>query len=51
MGTWTATSSLATARESHTATLLAGGAVLAVGGFDNGVFLSSAELYDSAARH
>ncbi|MFZ0930651.1 MAG: kelch repeat-containing protein, partial [Syntrophobacteraceae bacterium] len=46
-GTWTATGSLQTARSYHTATLLASGDVLAVGGFDeNENPLSSCELYD-----
>jgi Kelch motif/Galactose oxidase, central domain len=44
-GTWTATGSLTTAREVHTATLLPNGKVLVAGGY-NGGFLSSAELYD-----
>jgi choline dehydrogenase-like flavoprotein len=45
-GTWTATGSLTTARDGHTATLLPNGKVLvAVGNGLSGV-LSSAELYD-----
>ncbi len=51
-GTWTATGSLATARDQHTATLLPNGKVLVVGGEDFvygfGSILASAELYDSA---
>ncbi len=41
--TWTATSPLATGRETHTATLLRNSKVLAAGGW-----VSSAELYNSA---
>jgi hypothetical protein len=44
-GTWTATGSLATARRFHTGTLLPNGKVLVTGGY-NGIYLSSAELYD-----
>ena len=44
-GTWTATGSLGTARDAHTATLLPNGKVLVAGG-NNGPALSSAELYD-----
>jgi large repetitive protein len=51
-GTWATTSALATARGSHTATLLANGKVIVAGGVNGGnpvpVFLSSAELYDPA---
>ena len=51
-GSWTLTGSLATARESHTATLLPSGKVLVVGGFGGvgfgGTYLKSAELYDPA---
>jgi hypothetical protein len=49
-GTWTATSSLNTARGLHTATLLPNGMVLVTGGFDSGLntTLVSAELYDPA---
>ena len=46
-GTWTTTGTLATARSSHTATLLPTGKVLVAGGFDSNP-LSSAELYDPA---
>lgn len=49
-GTWSPTGSFGTARESHTATLLPNGKVLAAGGFaSNFVTLASAELYDPAA--
>ena len=46
-GLWTASGSLAVARSEHTATLLASGRVLVVGGFDGSFHvLASAELYD-----
>src|SRR5262245_35139576 len=45
---WSATSSLNTARSGHTATLLENGKVLVVGGADGVTSLSSAELYDPA---
>ena len=49
-GTWTATGSLNTARDFHTATLLQNGMVLVAGGFDsNGNDSASAELYDPAS--
>jgi N-acetylneuraminic acid mutarotase len=49
--TWSATGSLATARQLHTATLLPNGKVLVAGGFNNRVQngLASAELYDPAS--
>jgi hypothetical protein len=51
-GTWSATGSLGTARELHTATLLSNGKVLVAGGqFTAGGYiinLASAELYDPA---
>ena len=49
-GSWTATASLATARQVHTATLLPNGRVLVAGGFgsDNSS-MASAELYDAAS--
>jgi hypothetical protein len=43
-GSWTPTASLASARSGHTATLLANGTVLVVGG--SGSVLASAEIYD-----
>ena len=49
-GTWTATGSLITARELHTATLLPDGKVLVAGGFNPpGNSSASAELYDPAS--
>ena len=49
-GTWTATGSLNTARDCHTATLLQNGMVLVAGGFDSNVnAFASAELYDPAS--
>ena len=48
-GTWTATGSLVTARDNHTATLLPNGKVLVAGGINGpSLHLSSAELYDPA---
>jgi hypothetical protein len=46
MRTWTATGSLNTGREAHTATLLPNGKVLVAGGYYFPSELSSAELYD-----
>jgi len=46
-GTWTATGSLVTPRDSHTATLLADGKVLVASGLLG--LLASAELYDPAS--
>src|SRR6266436_4880639 len=45
-GTFTATGSLITARDSHTATLLNNGLVLISGGYGSAGDLSSAELYN-----
>jgi WD40 repeat protein len=45
-GTWTATGSMVTPREGHTATLLRDGRVLVTGGREKG---TSAELYDPAS--
>jgi len=39
---------MTTARDSHTATLLPNGKVLVTGGFNNGNYLASAELYNSS---
>ena len=50
-GAWRATGSLNTRRNYHTATLLADGRVLVVGGYDGGDgYLASAELYDLATE-
>src|SRR2546423_2352265 len=49
-GSWSVTGSLNAARELHSATLLANGMVLAVGGFDSNFDVSpSAELYNAPA--
>jgi hypothetical protein len=45
-GFWNPTGSLHTARWGHTATLLANGKVLVVGGSDGANFVASAEVYD-----
>ncbi|MEP6636271.1 MAG: kelch repeat-containing protein [Acidobacteriota bacterium] len=47
-GTWSATGNLNTARFWYTATLVANGKVLVVGGAHNPLVLDSAELYDPA---
>ena len=46
---FSATGSMGTSREGHTATLLPNGKVLIVGGSDGTLSLNSAELYDPAA--
>jgi hypothetical protein len=43
---WTSAGNMATARWSHSATLLSSGRVLVAGGITGGVALASAELYD-----
>ena len=48
-GTWTATGSLLTARQLHTATLLPSGKVLVAGGHGSDGDLSSADPYDPAS--
>ena len=48
-GTWTATASMANARDGHTATLLPNGEVLVVGGYNTDGNLDSAELYEPAS--
>jgi hypothetical protein len=47
-GTWTATGAMSTARRDHTATLLADGRVLVIGGSHGGALQRTAELYDPA---
>jgi N-acetylneuraminic acid mutarotase len=51
-GTWNATSSLSTGRQGHTATLLADGRVLVVGGRNSssGPSLSGVEIYDPTSE-
>ena len=48
-GTWTMIASMNNSRYLHTATLLADGRVLAIGGFSAGGVTASAELYDPGA--
>jgi len=48
-GNWTSTGSMASPRQSQTATLLQNGKVLVAGGVNAGTYLSSAELYDPSA--
>ncbi|CAF4328991.1 unnamed protein product, partial [Adineta steineri] len=46
-GTWTTTANMSIARYFHTASTLANGLVLVVGGY-NGTYLNSAELYNAS---
>lgn len=48
-GAWSPTGTMRSARDGHTATILANGKILAAGGTNNGVVLASAELYNPAA--
>ena len=47
-GLFTATGSMSTVRQAHTATLLPTGKVLISGGYDNTTYMSTAEMYDPA---
>ena len=49
-GTWSPTGTMRSARDGHTATILANGKILVAGGTNNGVALTSAELYNRATR-
>jgi N-acetylneuraminic acid mutarotase len=48
--TWSSTGNMATARSSHTATLLPNGNVLVAGGYNGGGILSSSELYNPSTN-
>ena len=48
-GTWSSTGTMISARDGHTATILTNGKILAAGGTNNGVALTSAELYNPIA--
>jgi galactose oxidase-like protein/Kelch motif protein len=48
-GTWAATGAMRSARDGHIATILANGRILVAGGTNNGVALTSAELYNPTA--
>ena len=49
-GTWSSTGTMISARDGHTATILTNGKILAAGGTNNGVALTSAELYNPCGR-
>jgi Galactose oxidase, central domain/Kelch motif len=48
-GAWSPTGTMRSARDGHTATILANGKILAAGGTNNGAALTSAELYSPMA--
>ena len=48
-GAWVSSGTMRSARDGHTATVLANGQILVAGGTNNGVALTSAELYNPAA--
>src|SRR5271169_793641 len=48
-GAWSPTGTMLSARDGHTATVLTNGKILAAGGTNNGVALTSTELYNPAA--
>lgn len=45
-GTWTTTGSMVKMRTEHTASVLANGRVLIVGGYDNLIYHNTSELYN-----
>ena len=49
-GAWSPTGTMQSARDGHTATILANGKILVAGGTNDGLALTSAELYNPTAR-